>query len=46
MRIHVDIVGGGDVFSDDDDASQAANLQSRHGYKYFLLITDDATRFR
>lgn len=46
MRIHVDIVGGGDVFSDDDDASQAANLQSRLGYKYFLLITDDATRFR
>jgi Reverse transcriptase (RNA-dependent DNA polymerase) len=46
LRIHVDIVGGGDVFSDDDDASKATNLLSRHGFKYFLLITDDATRFR
>jgi hypothetical protein len=46
MRIHIDIMGDGDVLLDDDDASQVGNFQSRHGYKHFLLIADDATQFR
>jgi hypothetical protein len=45
MRIHVDIVGGGDTFAVDDNDPMSFPL-ARDGYKYFLLITDDATRFR
>jgi hypothetical protein len=44
MRIHIDIVGGGDAFGT-DERSRAVPLVPR-GFEYFLLITDDATRYR
>jgi hypothetical protein len=45
MRIHVDIIGGGDALSTDDNRSRAVPLAPNR-YNYFLLITDDATRYQ
>jgi hypothetical protein len=44
MRIHVDIVGGGDAFGIDD--KDVESFPDSNGFKYFLLLTDDATRMR
>jgi hypothetical protein len=46
MRIHVDLVGGGDVFATDDNPDPDSIPVSRYGYRYFMLIADDVTRFR
>ncbi|KAL1955685.1 hypothetical protein VTO42DRAFT_8230 [Malbranchea cinnamomea] len=40
-RIHIDLAGGGMTLGSKDD-----NPPSREGTRYFMLITDDATRFR
>ncbi|KAL1955927.1 hypothetical protein VTO42DRAFT_7912 [Malbranchea cinnamomea] len=40
-RFHIDLAGGGMTLGSKDD-----NPPSREETRYFMLITDDATRFR
>src|SRR5882762_1916499 len=43
-RIHIDLAGGGKTLGDPDNEDEAP--LSHKGARYFLIITDDATRFR
>lgn len=46
-KVHIDIAGGGTSLQPTLSSEDANNLaSSREGYKYFFIITDDATRYR
>jgi hypothetical protein len=45
-RIHIDIVGGGQTLEKSDIIMNSPDPMATDGQKYFMLITDDATRFR
>ncbi|EDN03589.1 predicted protein [Histoplasma mississippiense (nom. inval.)] len=42
QRVHIDLAGGGRTLDDMSDYP----IESRQGTKYYMLITDDATRYR
>lgn len=44
-RIHIDIAGGGNTFGM-KDMEKENPITSRQGAHYYMLLTDDATRYR
>lgn len=47
-RIHIDIAGGGSSLQPQVSLTDEANIAgiSREGFKYFMIITDDAIRYQ
>jgi GAG-pre-integrase domain/gag-polypeptide of LTR copia-type len=49
-RLHIDMAGGGTTFGDPTEPTASvwaqANIPDRKGNRYFIIFTDDATRYR